>query len=164
MTNSESMITPALAAAARRTPPPFTVRLERERVARMADALEEDAPPLRAAPAADGPAPLAPPWALFTVRADLRLHTLPDLPAHGLLAAHHLEILAPFHIGETLTITSQPPDLQERIGGRIGHSLLVHHSWDYTNQRGEPVARSRETIAYFHDRPSALPQPPSAEA
>ena len=89
------MITPALAAAARRTPPPFTIRLERERVARMADALEEDAPPLRAAPAADDPAPLAPPWALFTVRADLRLHTLPDLPAHGLLAAHHLEILAP---------------------------------------------------------------------
>ncbi|MEE9276848.1 MAG: MaoC family dehydratase N-terminal domain-containing protein [Dehalococcoidia bacterium] len=152
MVDDESMITPAMEAAIGKTGKPITVEINRELVVRMADAIEEDDPELRAVLKSDEPNPIVPHWAMFTAYARLRQERVPDTPNQGLMAADEMWMLAPLRVGDRITIVPRVADIQERIGGRVGHSLFVHHEWTYTNQDGVEVARSRRTITHFKRR------------
>jgi hypothetical protein len=128
---------------------PIEVSITRELVRRMAEALEEDDPALLAALEGDEPNPEVPPWATLVHFGRYRTERLPDMPERGLMAADEMTILGSIHIGDVLTVVPRIADIQERIGGRVGHSLFVHHEWTYTNQHGEEVARTRRTVAIF---------------
>jgi len=154
MTDDESLITPAMEAVIGREGEPFTTEISRELVRRLADALEEDDPHLLAALEGDAPHPAVPHWAVFTIAARLRQQPLPDSPERGLMAADEHWMLAPIHVGDRLTIVGRIADIQERIGGRVGHSLFIHHEWTYTNQDGVDVARSRRTTTRFNAKHS----------
>ncbi len=150
--HDESMITPAMNAAIGKDGRSFTVEISRELVTRMAEALEANDPQLEAALAGDDAAAVVPHWAIFTTYARLRPQSLPGLPEHRLMAADEMRMLAPLRLGDVLTVTPRIVDIQERIGGRVGHSLFVHHEWRYTNRDGVEVARTRRTITHYNRR------------
>ena len=145
----ESLITPAMRAAVGVEDAPIVIHISRELVRRMAEALDEDDPALLAALASGESRPEVPPWAIFTHYSKYRPGRVPDAPERGLMAADEMTMLAPVRVGDTLRVVRRVADVQERIGGRVGHSLFVHHEWTYTNQDGVEVARTRRTVTYF---------------
>ena len=152
MSDDESLITPAMRAAIGREGTPATITIDRERVRRLAEALEEDDPTLLAA-LADAAAPVvAPPYALILAISRLDQVAVPDEPRHSLIAADEWLWIAPIDVGDVLTIVPRIADIQERIGGRVGHSLFAQHEWTCTNQRGVIVARVRRTMTHFPER------------
>lgn len=152
--DDESMITPTMQAAIGREGKPASVEISRELVARLAEAIEDDDAELRAVLDSDEPNPIVPHWAIFTAFSRLRQERLPDAPGRGLMAADEMWMLAPIRIGDRLTVVPRIADIQERIGGRVGHSLFVHHEWVYTNQDDVEVARIRRTITLFKEKHS----------
>lgn len=152
--DDESMITPAMEAAIGTLGDPIEVQITRELVRRMAEALDEADPALIAALESDEETPELPAWALFVHFGRYRQRRLPDAPKRGLMAADELTILAPVRAGDRLTVVSKIAGINERIGGRVGHSLFVDHEWSYTNQHGEEVARTRRTVTFFKDKHS----------
>lgn len=144
-----SMVTPAMQAAIGQQAGQFTIEIDADLVRRLAEALEVDDPELRAALKRDEVGTEVPAWAILTHYGRLRPNPVPDAPLRGLQAADEFTILAPIRIGDRLTVVQRLADVQERIGGRVGHSLFVHHEWSYTNQHGEVVARTRRTRAHF---------------
>lgn len=152
MVDNESMITPDMADAIGREDEPITVEINRELVRRLAEAIEETDPSLLTSLETVNKRVLVPHWAIFTVSAQLRQQKPPDIPKRGLMAGDEHWMLAPIYIGDILTIVGRIADIQERIGGRVGHSLFVHYEWTYMNQNGMDVARSRRTVAYFKDK------------
>ena len=151
--DDESMITPAMEAEIDAPGDPIEVTITRELVRRMAEALDAD-PDLIAVLESAEETPEGPAWALFVHFGRYRQRRLPDAPKRGLMAADELTILAPVRVGDTLTVVSKIAGINERIGGRVGHSLFVDHEWTYTNQRGEEVARTRRTVTFFKDKHS----------
>ena len=149
-----SMITPAMQAAIGREAGRFMIEIDADLVRRLAEALEVDDPGLRDALERNEIGAEVPPWAILTHYGRLRPDRVPDAPLRGLQAADEFTILAPIRIGDRLTVVQRLADVQERIGGRVGHSLFVHHEWSYTNQHGEVVARTRRTRAHFKGRHS----------
>ena len=145
----ESWITPAMEAAIGQKVGEFTLEIDPELVWRMVQALEVDDSELQAAIESGEPGAEVPAWAILTYYGRLRPAPVPDAPERGLQAADEFTILGPIRLGDRLTIVQRLADVQERIGGRVGHSLFVHHEWDYTNQDGETVARTRRTRAHF---------------
>ena len=127
----------------------FTLEIDPELVWRMAQALEADDPDLQAVIESGEPGAEVPAWAILTYYGRLRPAPVPDAPERGLQAADEFTVLGPIRLGDRLSIVQRLADVQERIGGRVGHSLFVHHEWDYTNQHGEIVARTRRTRAHF---------------
>ena len=152
--DDESMITPAMEAAIGREGDPVTLTITRELVRRMAEALDEPDPALLAALESDDATPEAPGWALFVHFGRYRQPDLPDAPPRGLMAADELTLLAPIHVGDELTVVSRIAGMNERIGGRVGHSLFVDHEWTFSNQHGVDVATTRRTVAYFKQKHS----------
>ena len=153
-TDDASMITPAMQAAIGREAGRFMIEIDADLVRRLAEALEVDDPGLRAALERNEIGAEVPPWAILTHYGRLRPDSVPDAPLRGLQAADEFTILAPIRIGDRLTVVQRLADVQERIGGRVGHSLFVHHEWSYTNQHGAVVARTRRTRAHFKGRHS----------
>ena len=151
--DDESMITPAMEAAVGELGEPVEVTISRELVRRMAESLEED-PALLAALEDEDATPEVPGWALFVHFGRYRQRQLPDGPKRGLMAADELTLLAPIHVGDTLTVVSKIAGINERIGGRVGHALFVDHEWSYTNQHGVEVARTRRTVTHFKQKHS----------
>ena len=144
-----SMITPAMQAAIGQEAGQFTIEIYADLVRRLAEALEVEDPELRAALRRGEIGAEVPPWAILTHYGRLRPNAVPDAPLRGLQAADEFTILGPIRLGDRLTVVQRLADVQERIGGRVGHSLFVHHEWSYTNQHGEVVARTRRTRAHF---------------
>ncbi|MCY3919930.1 MAG: MaoC family dehydratase N-terminal domain-containing protein [Chloroflexi bacterium] len=144
-----SMVTPAMQAAIGQEAGQFTIEIDADLVRRLAEALEVDDAELRAALRCGEVGTEVPPWAVLTHYGRLRPNPVPDAPLRGLQAADEFTILGPIRIGDRLTVVQRLADVQERIGGRVGHSLFVHHEWSYTNQHGEVVARTRRTRAHF---------------
>ena len=68
------------------------------------------------------------------------------------MAADAWEVKADIHLGDQQTIVPRLAEIQERIGGRVGHSLFIHHEWVYTNQDEVEVARVRRTVTHFQTR------------
>ena len=154
MVDDESMITPAMSAVIGQDDEPITVEINRELVRRLAEAIEEIEPNLLASLKRSNDQTSVPHWAIFTVTSQLRQQKPPDAPKRGLMAGDEHWMLAPIHIGDRLTIVGRIADIQERIGGRVGHSLFVHYEWTYMNQNSVNVARSRRTVVYFKDKHS----------
>ena len=152
MSDDESLITPAMEAAIGREGTPETVEISAEQVLRLMDALEEDDAELRAAVAAGDRTVPIPTYALLTTSTRQQQMTVPDAPQRALMAADSWSASGPIHIGDKLTIVPRLAEIQERIGGRVGHSLFIHHEWVYSNEAGEEVARVRRTVAHFQDR------------
>jgi len=154
MADDESLITPEMEAAIGREGDPVTVEINPELVRRLVESLEEDDEAILASVNSDDPHAEIPPYALITAATRQRQLSVPDVPRRGLMAADEWQILGPIRMGDKLTITPRIADIQERIGGRVGHSLFVHHEWVYRNQDGAEVARVRRTITHFKDKHS----------
>ena len=150
--DEESLITPAMQAIIGVETEPETIEISRELVYRLADALGDEAVKERLR--SDDPNPSVPHWAVMTFQSRFRQQRVPDMPPRTIMAAEEMQVFAPLHVGDKLTIASQVADIQERIGGRVGHSVFVHHQWTYTNQDGKLVGRMRRTVSGFHQRHS----------
>ncbi len=152
MSDDESLITPAMEAAIGSEGTPATDTIDAHRVLRLMRALNEaDADLLAAAESGDTSYPM-PTYALLTTSTRQEQLSVPDTPERALMAADAWQVSAPIHIGDTMTIVPRVAEIQERIGGRVGHSLFVHHEWVYTNQHGQEVARVRRTVTHFQQR------------
>lgn len=152
MPDDESLITPAMQDAVGSEGDPQTATIDRELILRIMDALEEDDADLRAAVEANDSSVVIPTYALLTTSTRQQQVAVPDAPQRALMAADAWSVSAPIHLGDTMTIVPRIADIQERIGGRVGHSLFVHHEWVYTNQHGQEVARVRRTVTHFQER------------
>ena len=152
MSDDESLITPAMEAAIGSEGESAQDTIDAGRVLRLMRALnEDDADLLAAVEAGDASYPM-PTYALLTTSTRQQQLSVPDTPERALMAADAWQVSAPIHIGDTMTIVPRVADIQERIGGRVGHSLFVHHEWVYTNQHGAEVARVRRTVTHFQQR------------
>ena len=151
----ESLITPAMQAAIGSEGEPVRVEISREVVRRMAEALDEDDPAILAAIDGDDPHPVVPSYALICILSHMSEMRVPDVPGHGLMAADDWTYLNPVRVGDRITVRPRVADIQERIGGRVGHSLFVRHEWICANQDGVEIARVRRTIAHYPERDPA---------
>ena len=154
MADEESLITAAMEASIGTEGEPVTISINPELVRRLVESLEEEEESVLAAVESGDPEAEIPAYALITAATRQRQLTVPDLPRRGLMAADEWRISGAIHMGDTLTITPRIAEIQERIGGRVGHSLFVHHEWVYENQHGQVVARVRRTTAHFKDKHS----------
>ncbi len=154
MTDDESMITPAMEAAIGSEGEPREVTIDKELVLRLMRALDEDDEELMAAVEAGDASHPIPTYALLTTSTSQRQLTVPDAPERALMASDAWEVKADIHLGDQMTIVPRLAEIQERIGGRVGHSLFVHHEWVYTNQDDVEVARVRRTVTHFRQRHS----------
>ncbi len=146
--DADSLITPAMRAAIGREGASITRTIEAEPVLRLIIAYDEDPAIIAAVRRGDRSVAL-PPYCLSTITSGEGQIQVPDLPPHQLLAADGWSISAPIHLGDRLTITPRLADIQERIGGRVGHSLFVHNEWVCVNADREEVARMLRTMTYF---------------
>jgi hypothetical protein len=154
MADDESLITPDMEASIGTEGDPVTISINPELVRRLVESLEEEDADVLAAVESDDPNAEIPAYALITAATRQRQLTVPDVPKRGLMAADEWRVEGAIHMGDTLTITPRIAEIQERIGGRVGHSLFVHHEWVYENQHGDVVARVRRTTAHFKDKHS----------
>lgn len=152
MTDEETLITPAMRAAIGREGTPAHISIDRELVRRLAEALEEDDQALRLALTDPQAKTVAPPYALLLAISRMEQIAVPDAPRNTLIAADEWQWFAPVYVGDALTVVPRIADVQERIGGRVGHSLFAQHEWTCTNQHGVLVARVRRTMTYFPER------------
>ena len=152
MSDDESLITPAMEAAIGSEGEPVEDTIDRERVRRLMIALDEDDAELMDAIERNDTSYAIPTYALLTTSTRQQQLSVPDTPEHALMAADAWQVSAPIYLGDTMTIVPRVADIQERIGGRVGHSLFVHHEWVYTNQHGVEVARVRRTVTHFQQR------------
>ena len=156
----ESLIPPELAAAVGREMASSRAWVEAELVRRTAAAFEVEDPELEAALAANDRTYDLPPWAIYSISRPQGIETPGIDPWSTLMAAEELHILSPLHLDDRLHVQQRIADVQERIGGRVGHSLFIHLEWRYRRMRGRPgaeeigeeVARVRHTLAHFRER------------
>ncbi len=152
MSDDDSLITPAMEAAVGTEGEPRQVTIDKELVQRLMHALDEDDADLLAAVEAGDRSYPIPTYALLTTSTSQRQLNVPDAPERALMASDAWEVKGDIHLGDTMTIVPRLADIQERIGGRVGHSLFIHHEWVYTNQHDIEVARVRRTVTHFQAR------------
>jgi len=158
--DEESLIPPELAAAVGREMDPSRARVEAEGVRRMADIFDVRDAALEAALASNDRAFDLPPWAIYSISRPQRIETPGIDPWNTLIAAEELHIVSPLRLDDRVHIAQRIAGLQERIGGRVGHSLFIHIDWSYRRIEGRPgnehvgpeVARVRHTMAHFRGR------------
>jgi hypothetical protein len=156
----ESLIPPELAAAVGREMAPSRARVEAEHVRRMADVFDVDDAALEAALASNDRGYDLPPWAIYSITRPQRIETPGIDPWTTLIAAEELHIVTPLRLDDRVRIVQRIAGVQERIGGRVGHSLFIHIDWSYRRLEGRPgneqvgpeVARVRHTMAHFRGR------------
>ena len=146
--DEESWITPAMQASIGQESEPSQIVVTPESVRKIAQAIEFDDPAFFTALDTD-PHMEVPHWALFIRYTSTTFGHIPDAPQNGLIAGDEMQMFAPVHLGDRLTLNARVADIEERIGGRVGHSLFIHHEWQYINQNGVEVARARRTLAMF---------------
>lgn len=131
-----------------RTGEPVTMHIERGKIREFAGAIKDDDPlyfdEAYAAREAGG---LMPPVTfLQTVALWDDGRGRPRVPMDLKRALHgeqEFEFLAPIFAGEALTAVSRITDVYEKAGRRGGTMTFVVTETDFTNQRGELVARGR---------------------
>ena len=147
-----SWITPALAAAIGVEGAATVATVEAELVRRLAVAFEEEDPKLTRALAGNDRSYALPPWAVHSI-ARPQAVAIPGIRSwDSLLAAEELQVLGAMRLDDRITISSQLADVQERIGGRVGHSLFLILEWRYSQASGADVARIRHTLTHFRQR------------
>ena len=147
-----SWITPELAAAIGVEGPPAIVIVEADLVRRLAAAFEEEDPGLEKALAANDRTYPLPAWAVHSFARSQALE-IPGIRAwDSLLAAEEVQIIRALHLEDQIAIRSQLADVQERIGGRVGHSLFLTLEWRYCDASGRDMALIRHTLTHFRER------------
>ncbi|MFQ5827376.1 MAG: MaoC family dehydratase N-terminal domain-containing protein, partial [Dehalococcoidia bacterium] len=58
---------------------------------------------------------------------------------------NELEYFQPIRVGDTISVTAKLTDIKERAG-KMGRMLFFFAEITYTNQRGEMVAKGRQTL------------------
>ena len=153
MSDDESLITPAMEAAIGTEGEAVTATVEAAALQQLMEALEEDDQTLLDAAASGDPSVDLPTYALLTMSRRQEQMSVPDVPTRALMASEAWTVSNPIRIGDELRIQPRIAEIQERIGGRVGHSLFVHHEWVYSNAAtGEELARVRRTIAHFKEQ------------
>ena len=153
MSDDESLITPAMEAAIGAEGEAVTATVDADALKQLMEALEEDDQSLLDAVASGDASVPMPTYALLTMSRRQEQMSIPDAPSRALMASEAWTVSKPIHIGDELRIQPRIAEIQERIGGRVGHSLFVHHEWVYSNaSSGEELARVRRTIAHFKEQ------------
>lgn len=158
--DEESLIPPELAAAVGKVTASSHARVEAELVRRMASAFDVEDADLTAALETHDRSFALPPWAIYSISKPQQIETPGIDPWTTLMAAEECELRRPLHLGDRLWVDQRIADLQERIGGRVGHSLFINIEWRYRLLEGEPrneqigpeVARVRHTMTHFRGR------------
>ena len=151
--DDESLITPAMEAAIGAEGDAVTATVDADALKQLMEALEEDDQALLDAVASGDASVPMPTYALLTMSRRQEQMSIPDAPSRALMASEAWTVSKPIHIGDELRIQPRIAEIQERIGGRVGHSLFVHHEWVYSNaSSGEELARVRRTIAHFKEQ------------
>ena len=156
----ESLIPPELAAAVGKEMGSSRARVDAELVRRMASAFDVEDAELEAALASNDADFDLPPWAIYCISKPQRIETPGIDPWTTLMAAEELQISRPLHLGDRLLVDQRIADLQERIGGRVGHSLFINIEWRYRLRTGQAsneeigaeVAWVRHTMVHFRGR------------
>ena len=163
--DDERLIPPELAAAVGKEMGTSRARVEAELVRRMASSFDVEDPELDQALESNDRTYDLPHWAIYSITRPQRIDTPGIDPWSTLIAAEELHLVRPLHLDDRLHIDQRIADVQERIGGRVGHSLFIHLEWRYRLLRkaggdpgdgqdeiGEEVARIHHTMAYFRGR------------
>jgi len=79
---------------------------------------------------------------------------LPITGCRMLRGGHEYEFLQPVTPADRITVTWRLDDIAERISSRGGSMLMVSSTATITNQRGETLARNRETLIFEPLKPS----------
>jgi hypothetical protein len=130
-----------------KTGEPIVMHIERGKIREFARAIKDDDPVYfddEAARAAGGVMP--PVTFLETVRLwdDGRGRPRPPLDLKRTLhGEQEYELLGPIHAGDVLTARSRIADIYDKPGKRGGTMTFVVTETEFTNQRGEVVARAR---------------------
>lgn len=128
---------------------PVTMHIERGKIREFARAIKDDDPiyhdEARAKKEAGGI--MAPVTFLETLRhwdADGRSRPRPPMDLKRVLhGEQEYELLKPIYAGDVLTAVSRLADVYEKAGKRGGTMTFVVTETEFTNQRGEVVARAR---------------------
>ena len=125
--------------------PEGTMRIELGKIREFARAVKDENPRYR-----DAQAALAPPTFLMTIAhwiGDLgQTRSAVKLDYRRLLhGEQEFEYVRPVRPGDVLTFRSRTKDVFEKAGKRGGKMLFVIGETEFTNQRGEVVAYSRNT-------------------
>ncbi|MDD5127969.1 MAG: MaoC family dehydratase N-terminal domain-containing protein [Dehalococcoidales bacterium] len=83
------------------------------------------------------------PTALILDDLDKAIHSYGSYTA-GLNGGNELEYFKPIRIGDTITVTGKIVNMKER-SGKLGTMLIIISELSYTNQKGELVAKCRNT-------------------
>lgn len=132
-----------------RTGEPIVMHVERGKIREFARAIKDEDPAYvdEAAACAAGAGGIMPPVTfLETVRLwdDGRGRPRPPLDLRRTLhGEQEYELLGPIHAGDVLTARSRVADFYEKAGKRGGTMTFVVTETEFTNQRGELVARAR---------------------
>ena len=129
------------------TSAPVSYEVEKGAIRNFAEAIG-DADPIyydeAAARAAGFPTIVAPPTFLCTFRSQ----ALPDLKIQfgrvRLNGGNEYDYYQPIYAGDTITVTARYADVNERTG-RTGKMVFVITELTFTNQRGDVVAKGRNT-------------------
>ena len=178
--DEESLISPELAAAVGKEMGSTRAWVEAELVRRMGMALEVEDPALEAALDSNDRSYDLPAWTIYAITRPQRMQMPGIDPWDTLMAAEELQIMIPLHLDDRLHVEQRIADVQERIGGRVGHSLFINLEWRYrrlpprdgrddlsaspnadsgaetidNDAIGEEVARIRHTLTHFRNRHS----------
>lgn len=101
-----------------------------------------------------------PPMTLLALDGERAQFQPSHLAGSGLLTGNEWEWRRPLRLGDTLTVSSRLIDARERMGGRLGHSLLLYFEALLTQPDGELVAAIRHSIAHYAAARSQPPEPP----
>jgi acyl dehydratase len=153
MLMDQSLITAELRAQVGRPLPERRITITPDLVRRVREALA-------GGPVADDDR--VPPALIFTLEDD-RGPLLPGLPESGLLTGDEWEWQRPFRVGETMTARTRLADVNERLGGRLGHALFLRYDCLITGEDGEPAAYARRSTAYFANEGARPVEEPPAD-
>lgn len=135
----ESLITDAVRAQLSVASEPVPVTLSHELVRRVRETLDDRS----------GDDDSVPQAVLCALESNLGLAPIAGLPDGSLITGDEWEWLRPFRAGETLMAVERLTDARERMGGRIGHTLLLSYEWRFSDTDGAPVAYLRRSIAHY---------------
>ena len=84
------------------------------------------------------------PTALILEELDSAIRNLNGSFSRGLNGGNELEYFQPIRIGDTISVTGKIVNLREREG-KLGRMLIIISELSYTNQKGELVAKCRNS-------------------
>ena len=72
---------------------------------------------------------------------------VPGIVGRTLAGSQETELFAPVHVGDVITERERVADIDEK-NGRSGKLILVTLASEYTNQRGELIARGKSVLIF----------------